>query len=158
MGAAEGCGDALQVSCLDRFDTDGLHQDNGDVDKSGKVATFRPWSRESVLWVRIPPSPPELWRCGRVVYCSGLENRRARKGPVSSNLTVSARYRQPLDDGYLLVKSRRQHLCCQFFLESVLSGRNSVWSECRFWKPEARSGSRRFESCRPDRAFSQAAC
>ena len=26
MGAAEGCGDALQVSCLEGFDTPGLHQ------------------------------------------------------------------------------------------------------------------------------------
>ena len=26
MGAAEGCGDALQASCLEGFDTPGLHQ------------------------------------------------------------------------------------------------------------------------------------
>ncbi len=33
------------------------------------------------------------WRGGRVVECSGLENRRARKGTVSSNLTRAVRMR-----------------------------------------------------------------
>ena len=31
-----------------------------------------------------------LWKFGRVVYCSGLENRRLRKGSVGSNPTASA--------------------------------------------------------------------
>src|SRR5436853_7640263 len=31
-----------------------------------------------------------LWRGGRAVECTGLENRKARKGLVSSNLTPSA--------------------------------------------------------------------
>ena len=29
MGAAEGCGSALQVDCLEGFDTPGLHQTTG---------------------------------------------------------------------------------------------------------------------------------
>lgn len=31
-----------------------------------------------------------IWRSGRVVYGSGLENRRGRNATVSSNLTFSA--------------------------------------------------------------------
>jgi hypothetical protein len=34
--------------------------------------------------------PPKLRRSGRAAECAGLENRWARKGPVSSNLTSSA--------------------------------------------------------------------
>jgi hypothetical protein len=32
-----------------------------------------------------------VWRGGRVVECTGLENRRPLTGLVSSNLTLSAR-------------------------------------------------------------------
>ena len=35
MGAVEGYGGALQVPCLDRFDTDGLHQVQVQVDRTG---------------------------------------------------------------------------------------------------------------------------
>ena len=37
-----------------------------------------------------PPLPYRFRRSGRVVECTGLENRRARKGAVGSNPTSSA--------------------------------------------------------------------
>ena len=45
-----------------------------------------------LMGVRIPLESPNYF-CGKVaelVYCTGLENRQARKGLVSSNLTLSA--------------------------------------------------------------------
>ena len=70
MGAAEGCGSALQVDCLEGFDTPGLHQTMGCDCHIWETAVCN--SRWSAVQLCYTP-PNNLWAVSANGNTSGLQ-------------------------------------------------------------------------------------